>query len=1283
MALGLVSVGVIVGFISPYLAPLLKDLVIYFGGRLFSSVDVSDNLLEIGKTLLLIQAIVNSCERRLIEDEAVLLWLKELKEAVYDADDLLDEVKAAKEQVSNSSPFKPNSKLTEKIESVRERLDQIAKATSNFSLGERLNNVVWQPITNHLATSSFVVESDILGRDADKKNIIEKLRRYNDSDSNTIRNKAFVLPIVGVGGVGKTSIAQLVYNDERVNEYYDIRIWLHVSDVFDLRRLVLEMLESITKNVPCELTNWNTLQETLMEELKGKTFLLVLDDLWCVDNDAWGGFLDSLSSGKNGSKVVVTTRNRSVAQMPAMMQPYFLNGLSEDHTWALFQIAASLGGENLEQQKLSYLGKQIVEKVEGSPLAIRTLGRVLKLNLKEDFWRSIAKSELWEIQQEEKDILPSLKLSYHALPAHLKQCFAFCAIFPKKYSFEKTKLVQMWMAQGYIHSHGKHRIEDIGSSYFDELMNKSFLQDENKYYVVMHNLMNDLAQYVSIDECCSIKDKKTHKLSENFRHLSVISDDLKLSELVEMKILSCLRTLLFFGSFDSVTGKELQNLFEKIKCIRVLDLSRLNISELPKKVSDLKHLRYLDVSENRISQLPDTISELYHLQTLKLLGNRFTVLPENIWKLRNLRHLEAGSTLISKIPWIGKLTGLQELKEFVVIDKEGFSIAELKCLTELRGSLSVKQLNNVTALEKLFANAGKKVENLAVLDNKEYLKELSLEWSNDGVNHGDSTIAGKVIRCLQPHPNLKVLRIKGYTGLSPEWLSKPILSNLEELYLTNCPQWVFLPSLGDLRFLSTLVMAGMHAVQELGHWFCGNSGFPLLKKLHFSDMPIWNQWLITADKPVFPLLSEVSIENCPKLKALPLLPCSLTNLKLNDVGISTLPEVRPVPERSQSGQAEIKGHPLKTLIIHSCKDLSSFTKGWFGAFSLIEQIEIVHCCKVLNDSMCQHLKSLIPVHSVKIFNEYRVLNEVQNFLENLTVLEQLDVSYSRIGSERLCSFEYEHLHHQQGTTIPTVTIKVPNRHTEPPECLWGVNSMSNLSITNCPQLTCLSTEKLKHLTRLKSLGITKCDKITSLGLESLCSLSHLSIIDCPQLNISSFDGLSSSSLKHLKIKASLFSEELLQNLRSLERLEIRSCEELTNFQNMEGALRQLLYLQSLEIGHCGSLQHLPSNLKHFPALSSLHITSCSALAGLPNDGVPASLEELTITGCTPLAARCRNGGGEDWGKIAHVKKLKVDGNLIPNHYRGENSTLKNYILALWFVYQRARRVYNRNVRRGV
>ncbi|XP_074569362.1 LOW QUALITY PROTEIN: putative disease resistance protein RGA3 [Curcuma longa] len=1277
MVLGLVSVGVIAGFISPYIAPLLKDLIIYFGGRLFSSVDGSNNLLEIVKTLLLIQAIVNSCESRLIKDEAVLLWMKELKEVVYDAGDLLDEVKAeaAKEQVSSSSPFKPNTELKRRIKRVRERLDQIAKVASNFSIGERLNNVVRQPITNRLATSSFVVESDILGRDTDKNNIIEKLCRYDDSDSNTIRHKAFVLPIVGFGGMGKTSIAQLVYNDERVNKYYDIRIWLHVSDVFDLRRLVLEMLESITKNVLCELTNWNTLQEILMEELKGKTFLLVLDDLWCVDNDAWGGFLDSLSSGKNGSKVVVTTRNRSVAQMSAMMQPYFLNGLSEDDTWSLFKTEASLRGESLEQQKLSSIGKQIVEKVEGSPLAIRTLGRVLKSNLKEDFWRSIAKSELWEIQQEEKDILPSLKLSYHALPAHLKQCFAFCAIFRKEYSFEKTKLVQMWMAQGYIHSHGKHRMEDIGSSYLDELMNKSFLQDEDKYSVVMHNLMRDLAKYVSMDECCSIEDKKNTKLSENFRHLSVISGDLKLSEFAEMKILSCLRTLLFFGSPDSVTGNELKNLFEKIKCIRVLDLSRLKISELPKKVSDLKHLRYLDVSENKISQLPDTISELYHLQTLKLLGNSLTVLPENIWKLRNLRHLEAASNLISNIPRIGNLTGLQELKEFVVNDEEGFSIAELKCLTELRGSLSVKQLNKAT-----------KLANMDVLNNKEYLEELSLEWSNDEVADVDSTIAGTVIGCLQPHPNLKVLTIEGYTGLSPEWLSKPILSNLEQLDLIDCPKWVLLPSLGDLCFLSTLGMTGMCFCQRNWKSVLRQQWFPVAQEADFSNMPIWNKWLITENKPVFPLLSEISITNCPKLEALPLLPCSLTNLKLNDVGITTLPEVRPVPERSQSGQTEIKNHPLKTLIIHSCNNLSSFTEGWFGAFSLIEQIEIVNCGRVLNDSMCQHLKSLIPVHSVKIFNEYRDrdLNEVYKFLENLTVLELLDVSYSRIGSERSCSVKYEHLHHQQGMTIPTVTIKVPNRHTEPPECLWGVNSMSKLSITNCPQLTCLSTEKLKHLTQLKSLNITECREITSLGLESLCSLSHLSIIDCPQLRISSFDGLSSCSLEHLKIKASLFSEELLQNLTSLKRLEIRSCQELTNFQNVEGALRQLLYLQSLEIGHCGSLQHLPSNLKHFPALSSLDITSCSALTGLPNDGVPASLEELTITGCAPLAAQCRNRGGEDWGKIAHVKKLKVDGNLIPNNYRGGNYTLKNYILALcWIVYARARRAYNRNVQQGV
>jgi hypothetical protein len=188
--------------------------------------------------------------------------------------------------------------------------------------------------------------------------------------------------------------------------------------------------------------------------------------------------------------------------------------------------------------KLERIGEKILPKLRGSPLAAKTLGRLLGMSLDPAHWDRILKSQLWELQQKETDILPALRLSYMYLPFYLRRCFSFCAVYPKDYDFRKEDLVEIWVAEGFVERQPNVSLQHIGGQYFEELAHLSFFQKHpwanDKY--VMHDLIHEKAQLVSKDECCVIKDKKDfRRIPQNVLHLLVLNGgDIKCSDLLNL-----------------------------------------------------------------------------------------------------------------------------------------------------------------------------------------------------------------------------------------------------------------------------------------------------------------------------------------------------------------------------------------------------------------------------------------------------------------------------------------------------------------------------------------------------------------------------------------------------------------------------------------------------------------------------------------------------------------------------------------------------------------------------
>lgn len=319
--------------------------------------------------------------------EAVREWLQKLREVVYDADDILDEFasKALQHKIQTSNRkqvcnffiwttkmvlFKHD--MAGKIKEMRRRIDDIAKNRNDLHLvdvvvdgGTQFEN------RRGRETSSLVDKSRVFGREEERKELVDLLV----SDKVCVENVS-VISIVGMGGIGKTTLAQLVYDDEVVKENFDLRMWVYVSQDFDVKRLTRAIVTSHENSQTCTLEELDPLQNMLKGILVGKKFLLVLDDVWNEDYTNLNTFSVPLTFGAKGSMVMVTTRHEKVSRMIDTIPSFKLGGLSENDCWLLFKLRA-FGEENPDSHpRLKEIGREIINKCRGLPLAAQALGGV-------------------------------------------------------------------------------------------------------------------------------------------------------------------------------------------------------------------------------------------------------------------------------------------------------------------------------------------------------------------------------------------------------------------------------------------------------------------------------------------------------------------------------------------------------------------------------------------------------------------------------------------------------------------------------------------------------------------------------------------------------------------------------------------------------------------------------------------------------------------------------------------------------------------------------------------
>ncbi|XP_042428874.1 putative disease resistance protein RGA1 [Zingiber officinale] len=807
-------------------------------------------------SLLETQIILDKVQSSQSNDTKWKTLMQKLKDAAYDAEDLIDEFQyhvlmqkikgeeedkaascsgglpnifsAAKEKLFGSSHSLEEDAMRASVVEIQGRLERIANSMKSIMNVLPPNDRGKQPdqmkFQSRESCSSPV--TDILfGRDKELNQVVEWLlgsANQVEPTSGFLNDALSVLPIVGIGGAGKTTLAQYAHKDIRVQDHFHLKIWVCVSNNFTVQGLVKSIIESITLQKQYDNMGLESLQKILHQHIAQKKFLLVLDDVWSDNKRIWEKFCALLKVGAYGSKIIVTTRDMKISKMVSLVEPILLHGLDEDTFWQLFK-KSSFGTLNPEEYpELEDIGRKIVRKLKGSPLAAKTLGSVLQSNLCQQHWATVMESDIWKVKQDEDDIMPALHLSYRYLNENLKQCFAFCSVFPKDNVFKEAELVRMWIAEGFIQNKNTKRMEDVGSDYFLEFVNRSFFQEVKYSRFVMHDLIHDLAEMISTEETCRIENSSQRKMFSTIRHLRVEG---KLP--LEVSGYDKLRTLMLRKNSPP------DSLFEKLRSIHVLDLSDCGLQELSEHVGKLIHLRYLDISWNsEIKILPDSLCHLHNLQTLEILGcHKLESIPQELGKkMVNLRHINAVNKFWVMIKDVRRLTNLQELPTFSVQVDDGLKLVQLKDLTQLHGTLHIQNLENVV---------DSKEAQHAELKNKVHLKELVLEWNYwQRDRRNDVKLEEEVIEGLQPHESLKKLKIKWYNGgRSPSWLMPKVLSNLEKLELSNCKGWDdVLPFIGQRLHLIELCMNRMPALKQLSHEFEGKC-FPKLKVLNLWNLP--------------------------------------------------------------------------------------------------------------------------------------------------------------------------------------------------------------------------------------------------------------------------------------------------------------------------------------------------------------------------------------------------------------------------------------------------------------
>ncbi|CAL5088897.1 unnamed protein product [Urochloa decumbens] len=624
-------------------------------GHGFPSNLVAD-LSRVSRALYRLQGVLTVSDKQPFEASSQLR-LRRIIQNVYDVEDILDELEdvsirgrrfAGASVLWSQTVFSfsyshsvLHCRMVKKMKKVRKSLDKASEDSFLFSLLHHRADGY------RTCDQEVFDETAIIGRDGDKKNLRALLLSNNDENFS-------IIPIVGLGGLGKTVLAQLIFSDKDVRRNFDLHIWVNLNMSYNLNSIASAIIseanrtEEGTSQVKEDIEdNPQIIMNCLREVLHGKRCLIVLDGLWSTYEQELL-HLKKILRGTENTKIIVTTSSENVAKLMHTVRPYKLGPLSEENCWTIFSQRIFCGGRHSD---LTQLGKQIINKCEGIPAVAHCLGSLV-CDKGMSIWND-EKQDLWKLERQfpfQLNMFSSIKQIYYNMPSALKSCLHHLSMFPKGSDIRMENLIRQWAALGILGStHGSLPVYSQGKKYIQELLSVFFLKAPDKSsgtgltyasaskVLNMHNLVHEFARYVTSNDLFIMDGERksndsTEICSSRYAVLTRCNDESKIRKLFPTSVRAvCLK--------DCVGAKVIEKIFSALKHLHVLDLSRCLFLEIPSSIYQLTHLRYIDISSSAIQALPDQMSSLQNLEALDLSETCVQVLPDFVGTFQKLKYL--------------------------------------------------------------------------------------------------------------------------------------------------------------------------------------------------------------------------------------------------------------------------------------------------------------------------------------------------------------------------------------------------------------------------------------------------------------------------------------------------------------------------------------------------------------------------------------------------------------------------------------------------------------------
>ncbi|KAJ9183153.1 hypothetical protein P3X46_007057 [Hevea brasiliensis] len=707
-------------------------------------------------------------------NEEIVETTAKFRDLMYEADDILTDCLIREEYHDNNIVFryKTGRKMNSIYKRMKEMDDILGGHLKEPSGGSSSHGDDTEQFTR--TTTKDCHEADIVGLENDVKKIKGWILRTD--------NKLLKIGIVGMGGLGKTTIAKKIFNDTDVRYHFNQKIWVSVSSSFRVEVILRSILQQSGEE---SAVVQSEMLHKVVSLLKAKTCLIIFDDIWEKGIDWWKNFFSSDLAGSacSGSCFIITTRNKEVADAIKANETHHPKVLDDKKSWLLFSKHAFPEVKEESLEKFKEVGKKIVSECGGLPLAIKTIGGLLGSkphSLQE--WKKICDNfSVLDITEENSVVMKSLQLSYDALPPHLKQCLLCFSIYPEDFDIQAEKLIHWWIGEGLIHGKDSETTFEMGFKHLSMLVSRCLVEvvdtrgyDGRVYSCKMHDLVRDLTLAMAGKEKVCSFDEEGQKLTSDSRWLGFTSEMDAQSLNKTPKLRALLQTTNNQAQLHSNLGS--------LCSLRALDLSsnkldNVALKKLLRWISSLERLAYLNLSGSKgLEEVPDSISKLRNLQILVLSGCRkLSKLSPSITYLKRLIILDLSSC--DKLPYLphglGSLSQLQQLSGLRLAsqsNRKSCQLLELGKLGELR-------------ILRMHLSKDSDITSSDVLSKLKKLKVLAIDFDTEKL---DGKYMQEMLEQLPPPQGLEELYLRRYHhDTLPKWVIPDSLPHLAYLCIED------------------------------------------------------------------------------------------------------------------------------------------------------------------------------------------------------------------------------------------------------------------------------------------------------------------------------------------------------------------------------------------------------------------------------------------------------------------------------------------------------------------